>query len=153
GLLGALVFGEPLYAILEPAKAATGKPEPEVAVAASPEVPIQMDGRNTFGVEIARAEFDEPVTVRFENLPAGVTIAPVTIAKGETKATVTVTARGAAVAVKPIKVIAEAKVGDKPVTASASTNVVVSDPSRPQADVFFVLDVTGSMDWAIFGVR
>ncbi|MCE9564090.1 MAG: VWA domain-containing protein [Planctomycetes bacterium] len=153
GLLGALVFGEPLYAVLEPEKAATGRPEPEVAVAASPEIPLPLDGSNPFVVEIARGEFDEPVTVRFENLPAGVTIDPITIAKGQTKGNATATARGAAVAVKPIKVIAEAKVGGKPVTGSTSTSVAVSDPSRPQADIMFVLDVTASMQNEIDGVK
>lgn len=153
GLLGALVFGEPLYFMLEPAKAATGRPEPEVAVAASPEVPVAINGTNTFIVEIARAEFDAPVTVRFENLPTGVTIEPVTLAKGETKGTATVTASGAAVAVNLIKVIAEAKAGDKTVTASSATKVAVSDPSRPQADVMFVLDVTASMQNEIDGVK
>jgi len=153
GLLGALVFGEPLYFALEPAKAATGKPEPEVGVAASPEVPVAINGTNTFIVEIARAEFDGPVSVRFENLPAGVTIEPVTIAKGETRGTATVTARGAAVGVKPIKVVADARAGDKALTATATTNVSVSDPSRPQADIMFVLDVTASMQNEIDGVK
>jgi Mg-chelatase subunit ChlD len=153
GLLGALVFGELLYLVLEPKNVAAAKPEPEVAVAASPEIPVAIHSSNTFGVEIARAEFDGPVTVQFQNLPDGVTIDPVTIPKGETRATVKVNAKAAAVGMKPIKVLAEAKVGDKSISAAAATNVSVSDPARPQADVFFVLDVTGSMDWAIRGVR
>ncbi|MBA4186798.1 MAG: hypothetical protein C0467_02145 [Planctomycetaceae bacterium] len=153
GLLGALVFGEPLYLVLEPAKAATGRPEPEVAVAASPEVPVAITGTNTFVVEVARAEFDAPVTVRFDNLPAGVSIEPVAIGKGETRATATVTARGAAVGSVPISVVAEAKAGDKAITATAKTRVVVTDPSRPQADIMFVLDVTASMQNEIDGVK
>jgi len=153
GLLGALVFGEPLYAILEPAKAATGRPEPEVAVAASPEIPLPFNGSNTFVVEIARGEFDEPVTVRFENLPPGVLIEPITIDKGQTKGNATATAHDAPVVVKPVKVIAEAKVEGKTVTASTSTSAAVFDPSRPQADIMFVLDVTASMQNEIDGVK
>jgi hypothetical protein len=153
GLLGALVFGEPLYLALEPPRAAAARPEPAVAVAASPEVPVAVSGTNTFGVEVARAEFDGPVTVRFEGLPEGVSVAAVTVPKGETKATATVTARGAAVAVAPVKVVADATAGEKALTASAATRVVVLDPSRPQADIVFVLDVTQSMGWAINGLR
>jgi hypothetical protein len=94
------------------------------------------------------------VEVSFESLPAGVTIAPVTIPKGESEATATVrsianrTVSGAAV-----KVVAVGDAGDAKPRAETSISVQVSDPSRPaQADVIFVLDVTQSMDWAINGL-
>jgi Mg-chelatase subunit ChlD len=153
GLLGSLVFGEPLYRVIEPPRAAS-RPEPEVAVAVSPEIPVALDSRNTFTVEIARSEFDDHVTVRFEQLPEGIAIAPVTIPRGQTKATATVAAtRAAPVSTRPVLAAAEARIGSKTVSASTGTSLTVSDPTRPEADVFFVLDVTGSMDWAIRGVR
>src|SRR4051812_41549743 len=71
GLLGALVFGELLFRLLEPPKRGG-----QIAVAASPEVQLLAGkpNRNTFGVEVARSpEYDGPVTVRFEGLPEGVT--------------------------------------------------------------------------------
>ena len=51
GLLGALVFGEPLYRLLEPPKnEAVAKVEPQIAVASSPEVQLLANkpNRNTF---------------------------------------------------------------------------------------------------------
>ncbi len=154
GLLGALVFGEPLYRLLEPPKAeAAPPPEPQLAVTASPEVQVYQSSRNTFTVQIARAEFDDAVTIRFEGLPAGVTIAQFTIPKGQTDGTATVVADATATAATlKFKVIAEAKVNGKTITADTSVQSVVSEPGRAMADVFFVLDVTASMDNAIRGV-
>ncbi len=154
GVLGALVFAEPLYRLLTPPPPPVVRPEPEVAVATSPDVTVLVDGRNTFTVRIARAEFDEPVKVWFESLPAGVSIPPLTVPKGATEATATVSAaRTASPAAARVRVVAEATAGDKPLRAETALEVAVAEPARPQADVFFVVDVTGSMDWAIAGVR
>jgi len=154
GLLGALVFAEPLYRLLTPPPPPVVRPEPEVAVATSPDVTVLVGGSNTFVVRIARAEFDEPVRVRFENLPAGVTVAPLTLPPGATEATATVTAAPTASPAAPrVRVVAEATTGGKTVRAETALEVAVVAPDRPQADVFFVVDVTGSMDWAIAGVR
>src|SRR5262249_28708143 len=107
GLLGALVFGEPLYRVLEPPKTEEG---PHTAVAASPEVQL-LAGKpnsNTFGVEVARSEdYDGPVTVRFEGLPEGVTAKPVAIAKGETKGTATIATTGVGPTIRSFTAIAE----------------------------------------------
>jgi Mg-chelatase subunit ChlD len=152
GLLGALVFGEPLFRLLEPEKAPPPKPEPQIAVAASPEVAVPVGGNNTFEVQVARAAFDGDVKVRFEGLPPGVSAAPVTVAKD--KATVSVTAAsGARPATGSFKVIAEADADGKALKAEATASCNVIDPARPQADVFIVLDVTASMGWAIAGVQ
>src|SRR5262249_1998381 len=98
--------------------------------------------------------FDEPVTIRFE-VPAGsgIFIEPITIAKGNTEGTATVVATGAATTgAAEIKTIAEAKAGTKSLTAQTSVHSIVSEPGRALADVFFVLDVTASMDNPIRGV-
>jgi hypothetical protein len=155
GLLGALVFGEPLYRLLEPPKAqAAPPPEPQLAVNASPEVEVRTGGKNTFMVMIARDAFDDPVTVHFDRLPGGVTIEPVTIPKGATEGTATVVATSTAtVAPAQIHVIAEASPGGKKISAETTTRTIVTEPSRGQADVFFVQDVTASMEWAIDGLR
>lgn len=155
GLLGALLFAEPAWRLLEPPPPPpVPPPEPLVAVTASPEVEVKTDGRNTFQVQVARAGFDGPVVVRFDNLPTGVTINSVTIPSGATDAEATVVAgpRAVPVATK-VKVVAEGQANGAKPTAEAAMGVLVSDPSRPQADVVFVLDVTGSMGWAINGVR
>jgi Mg-chelatase subunit ChlD len=155
GLLGALLFAEPLWQVLRPPPPPPpGPPEPQVAVAASREVEVFVGGRNTFPVEIDRAGFDGPVQVRFEATPPGVTINPLTIAPGQTKGEATVVAaRTSKAAISTVTIRAEGEAGDKKPTETTSITVHVSDPARPQADVVFVLDVTGSMGWAINGVR
>lgn len=155
GLLGALLFAEPVWQLLRPPPPPpAGVVEPQVAVAVSKDVEVFTGSRNTFFVEIARAGFDGPVTVRFEDTPVGVTIDPVTIARGETKAQATVIASPSiAATTRNVRVRAEGDAGAKKPTETTSIAVQVSDPFRPQADIIFVLDVTGSMGWAINGVR
>ena len=82
GLIGALAFAEPLWqAVSPPLLPPTG---PAVAVTASKDVEVFAGGTNEFAVQVARAGFDGPVGVRFDNLPPGTQIAPITIPKGET---------------------------------------------------------------------
>ena len=146
-----LVFAEPAWQLLQPPKEPAAGPQ--VAVGASKEVEVFVDGRNTFAVQIDRAGFDGPVAVKFENLPAGVEVKPLTIPKGEKKATRPVAASAAATTSSTVNVVAEAtRIGKKP-TAETSIAVEAHAPGPTVADVFFVLDVTGSMGWAINGVR
>ena len=85
GLIGALVFAEPLYRVLTPpSPPQQAGPEPQLAVAASPAVEVFVEGRNTFPVQIAREGFYGPVTVRLEELPSGVTAPTITIPAGKT---------------------------------------------------------------------
>jgi hypothetical protein len=157
GLLGALVFGEPAWQILRPpSPPPPAQPEPQVAVAASKDLQLLAGKENTFAVEIVRAAFDGPVDVKIDNLPADVTAVPLTLAKGETTGKVTLRSRSSGsgvAATTPIKVIASATPNEKTITAETSVSLQVIVPPAPQADVFFVLDVTGSMTWAINGVR
>jgi hypothetical protein len=158
GLLGALVFGEPAWQILQPPPPkAPAQPAPQLAISASKELQLLIDRANSFAVEIDRANFkdaDGAVDVKVENLPAGITASPLTLAKSETAGKVTLQALGSvSTAIMPIKVIASATVGGKIVKAETSVGLVVTAPPVPQADVFFVLDVTGSMEWAINGIR
>src|ERR1700722_4660288 len=83
GLLGALLFGEPAWQILKPPPPkATTQPEPQLAIAASEKLQLLIDKANSFAVAIAREAFDDPVDVKVENLPAGITATSLTIAKG-----------------------------------------------------------------------
>jgi len=150
GLLGALIFGEILWWLLKPPAATASLPEPRVAIAASKEIEVFVDGRNTFPVQIARADFDGPVTVRFEDLPPGVTAAPVTIPPDKTEGEVLVIGgRSAQVTTKTAKLVAEASANGKTANADAAVSLKVWNPPRPQADIVFILDVTSSMQWAI----
>lgn len=151
GLLGALVFAEPLYHLLTPRTLPPTVPEPQVAVAASKDVEVFVEGENTFPVQIVRDAFDGPVTIRLEDLPTGVTAALVTIAAGKTDGEVRIvgTSAAQAIAAKPTKLIAEANVDGKIVTAVTTVTFKVTNPPKPLADIVFVLDVTNSMQWAI----
>ena len=109
GLLGALVFAEPLYHLLTPPKPAPPPPEPQLALAASPAVEVFVEGRNTFPVQVARDAFDGPVSVRVEGLPPGVVAGPVSIPQGKAEGEVALTAGPSAkpVASHGAKVVAE----------------------------------------------
>jgi Mg-chelatase subunit ChlD len=149
GLVGALAFAELLYYLLTP----SGGPAVNagIGVVASSEVEVFVEGRNTFPVQIARDNFDGPVTVRLEGLPGGVAAEPVTIAPDKSAADVFVAAGlgTAPVASHSAKVVAEATVGGKTVSAYAPISFKITDPPKPLADIVFVLDVTNSMQWAI----
>ena len=149
GLLGALVFAEPLYRVLTPPAAAA--PAAQLAVAASREVEVFVDGRNTFPVQIARDGFAGPVTVRLDGLPPGVTADPVTIPADKSAGEVLVVGSATApvVANKAVRAVGEAAVGGITVTGEAPIAFKVTNPQKPLADVVFVLGVAPSMQWAI----
>jgi Mg-chelatase subunit ChlD len=150
GLLGALIFGELLYRLLTPPQVQAAPPEPQVAVAASPEVEVFVEGRNSFPVKVARDAFEGPIAVRLEGLPPGVTAEPLSIPANKTEGEVTVVASSRAQAsARPVKVVAEGGPEGHRATAGAAVTLKVTDPPRPLADVAFVLDVTSSMQWAI----
>jgi hypothetical protein len=153
GLLGALVFGEPAWQVLKPPPPPPAHPEPQVAVSASKEVQLLLNKENTFSVEIDRAEFDGPVDVSVENLPAGVSASAAQIPKGQTSGTVRVRSSGGKSGTTTITVGASASANGKPIAATAPVSLQMIDPASPAADVYFVLDVTGSMGWAIDGIR
>jgi len=150
GLLGALVFGEILWWVLKPPAAVASLPEPRVAIAAAKKVDVFDEGRNTLPVQIARADFEGPVTVRLDDLPAGVSAAAITIPANKSEGEVVlIGARLATPTTKSAKLVAEATANGKTATADAPVSVELLNPPRPQADIVFVLDVTSSMQWAI----
>lgn len=155
GLAGALLLGQPVFWLLKPPPPAPPPPPPpQVAVTASPEVPVYQGGKNRLTVQVARERFDGPVTVRLADPPAGVSMAPVAVpaGKGEAEAEVAV---GPAVPVGAVdlSLVAEATADGAAVTARAAARVRVDKVPPPVVDVVFALDVSGSMDWAIAGAQ
>src|SRR5262245_66104814 len=77
GLLGALAFGELIWYLLRPPPPkppeAPPPPEPQLAISVSKDLQLYQGSTNKLFVQIARAEFDDPVTVRVDGLPPGVT--------------------------------------------------------------------------------
>ena len=159
GLLGALAFGELVWFVLRPpppkAVEAPPPPEPRLAITASKDLQIYQGGLNTLFVQIARDAFDDAVTVRVEGLPPGVTAADVTIPKGKTEAEIELRAAFSAASGAPadLKVVASAKPGGKAVGAAAPLKLVTLASPMPQADIVFVLDITGSMQAQINGLK
>lgn len=142
GLLGALVFAEPLYHLLTPA--------PQLDLVASPEVEVFVEGQNTLLARVSRGGFDGPVVVRLEGLPADVTAEPVTIPAGQADAEVVAVGgpNAAVVAAHTAKAVAEAERGSKTLRAEADIKFKVTNPPKPLADIVLVLDASVKMQWA-----
>jgi hypothetical protein len=162
GLVGALLLGELVWRLLEPPPPVP--PKPVMAVTASPSVQVYRDRANTFTIQAKIAQpvgtvpkTPDPIQVRFDDLPDGVKIPPVTLLpRGNDgyEGQATVTANKNAV-LGEIKLIAAAKsaVGAEKLTASVPFSIKVEPLPKPIVDIVFVLDVTGSMQNQINGVR
>ena len=159
GLLGALAFGELVWFLLRPPPPkvveAPPPPEPRLAITASKDLQIYQGGLNKLFVQIARDEFDDAVTVRVEGLPAGVTAPDVTILKGKTEAEIELRAALGAASGAPaeLKVVASAQPGGKAISATAPLKLVTLASPVLQLDIVFVLDITGSMQAQIDGLK
>lgn len=125
-----------------------------LAVSVSPKVTAYQKGKNAFAVRVARAEFDEPVTITFDGVPDGVTIPPVTVPVGRSEATAELTVAAGA-KLGPAKVTATAKAAPKGVEVAATVEVAldVLDADRAPLDVVLVVDCTGSMAKSVAGLR
>ena len=152
GLIGALAFGELLWFLLRPPPAP--QPEPRVAVGAPSDVQIYQGGTNRVLFQIARDGFEGPVSVSAEGLPPGVTAQPAVVTDKDTEGALELRcASSAAPTAAPalVKVTAGARVNGKDATATTQLSVLAAP--MPQADIVFVLDVTGSMQAQIDGLK
>jgi hypothetical protein len=127
---------------------------PTLAVVASPRVPVDQGGKGRFTVRVGRARFDGDVLVRFSGLPAGVFIRDHLIKKGATDATVDVTVPPTCpVADTPVTVEASSQLDGTRVARTGKFVLAVQRRPPPTVDVVFVLDLTGSMQFAINGIK
>lgn len=152
GLIGALLLGEPVWAMLKPPP--PPPPEPRIVITASPSVEVYQSNKNVFTVQIARDLFDTPVEIQLADAPAGVTSEGLTIPAGETEGTLTIAAAPTAAAGSgTLSLSAGATSDSNSITSDTQLSVNVREFEPAKVDVMFVLDVTGSMDFAIKGVR
>jgi Mg-chelatase subunit ChlD len=155
GLLGALVLGEPAWAFLKPAPAVP--PRPTTQVSTSPFVILEQGSRNSFEVAIVRERFEGPVRVATRGAATGVTLTEATIAAADNTTSIEVEASASAAVSKQDITIAVTSPENPSVLESTATMTIevrpYVPPPPPQVDVVFVLDVTGSMEFAINGVR
>ena len=126
-------------------------PPPGLRLTVSPAVELDQGSRNSFGVNVARDRWQGPVTLRADALPKGLTIDPVTIPDDQTEAALEIrAARDAVARTEEVTLLATAPA--PAISRKAGFQVVIHEVIRPKVDVLFVLDVTGSMGFAISGI-
>ena len=161
GLVGALFFGEPAWALLKPPPPPVT--QPALAISVSPSVQVYAGQSNKFTVQGAiitppALGDGAKVTVHFDGLPPGMAIRDVSFNQwkdGAAEGEGTVTANeNVPVGVYKIRAIASGTLpGFEPFTASDTISVRVDAMPMPMVDVVFALDTSGSMQYAINGVR
>jgi von Willebrand factor type A domain len=129
----------------------------KLQLAVSPQVKIFQSGKCRFTAKIARTGYDGPVRLAFGDLPGGIAIPETVIAAGRNECVVEGDADlRAAEGKAPVQVRGVGANGTAPLaTAQFMLDVHPADPAKlpPPLDIVFVLDVTGSMTFAINGVR
>ena len=131
GLLGALAFGEPVWALLKPP---TAEPVAQIGVSASASVQVYPATTNTFVVQIVRERFDGPVAVKFAGVPSTATIEPLTIPVGQTQATATVSTSPIAVP-GTSRITATAEGGGATATTAFDLVIAPAPPPQPRLAV------------------
>ena len=154
GLLGALLLGELLWRLLEPPPPPMpAPPPPRLALTASPLVSVYQGSRNKFALEFDSDRLaGAAVSVSFAGLPGGLSVAPISGAeKGIREAEVV--AGDLPAGEYTLTITAVANLNGSTIQSEAKTSVHVETLPRPMVDIAFALDVSGSMTWAINGVR
>ena len=150
---GALLLGELLWAVLVPPPPPPPlPPQPALRIAVSPSLSVNQGNVNQFVVKIARDNFMGDVTITCSGLPRGLSVKDVVIPSDKEEVELEATAtKDAEVGPQAVKVIASGKsvTGETPIEV---TVVEVPIPPPPQVDIVFVLDVTGSMGFALNGI-
>ena len=125
----------------------------------SPEVAIDPSGKNRCGVLIARDNFTGPVMLELEGLPSGVTATGLNVPADTSRIEIELAAAPDAqpgstnVSVKATGPRGPADAPEPPIAMSRFGLTVNAPRNGRGVDVMFVLDVTGSMQFAINGVR
>ncbi len=128
------------------------QPPKLLRMSVSPQVELIRGSSNRFQVRIARDNFSAPVSLDAQGLPAGVTVTPLVISDAETIAELVVTSDSEASVGTHVAQVA-GRVKEPGLEATEQLSVVIRDPSKPAVDIMFVVDVTGSMQFAITGIR
>lgn len=130
------------------------QPPPSISLSVPPKVSLFQGGEGKFTVRVARSNFTDAIKLDFEGVPSGIELPVSACAEGIDE--VVITARAGA----------DQDVGSTTIIARASAaplREVVKEESRftlevlpatpPKADILFVLDLTGSMNFAIEGIK
>lgn len=125
------------------------KPAPALRIAASPEVTVYTHASNKFSVRLVRDFFTGPVRLRAANLPRGATVPETTLPADRAETSIEMTVGE----VEPGRYAFTLEgTGPGEVVGRTEIALVVKSKPRPAVDILFLLDVTGSMEFAIEGV-
>ncbi len=155
GLLGALLFGELLWWLLEPPPPpAPAPPPPSLAVSVSPTVGVYQGGKNKFSLKLKSERLGKAeVNVAFTGQPAGVVVEAVSGSDPDNREAEVSVSNTASPGTHKVTTTATATVNGEAVTAKADVEIRVDPLPKPMVDVVFVLDITSSMQNAIDGIR
>jgi hypothetical protein len=123
-------------------------------IAAPPKLTLYAGGKGKFLVRIGRSNFTQATTVTVLDLPEGVSAAPVQVPAGAEEGWVEVSAiEGLRPGAYAARVTAQSDPPSGPVAATTDLQIEVLTVPVPKADIFFVLDLTSSMQFAINGIK
>ena len=134
-------------------------PDPTLEVAVSPKVEVYQRGKCSFSAKIARGNFLGNVKLKFDGLPAGVSITGGNFSNRTSSTTLKGEAdKDVKTGNYKVEVTATGKAAhnNKKVTNKTEFMLVVKefDPAtKPPLDIVFVLDVTESMNEQIQGIK
>ena len=132
-------------------------PPSDLQLTVSPEVEVYQAGQCKFTIKVARSGFLGPVQIKFNRVPAGVTLAPGVINANDIvwtgKASIDAPAKRHDIEIEASG--PRAPDGKTPTTTQKFTLAIKPfDPTlKPPLDIVFVLDVTQSLDPQIAGLR
>jgi Ca-activated chloride channel family protein len=130
------------------------QPPVKLAIAVSDPVRMHQGGKNRFVVKAVRRYYEGDVQIRFRNPPDGVSLPPIVILAGSSEMEVEASAADdAVVGIQKVLVEAESAERGKVIAAQTAFTAEILVRPLPKVDIIFVLDTTGSMSNAIFGIR
>jgi hypothetical protein len=127
---------------------------PTLAVTISPRLTVFQGGTGRFTVRASRARFDGDVMLRFSGMPEGVDLSETVLHPGKSDATIEFkTAPACPVGNYAVNVEASSRADGTTLSGTALMKLSIEKAVTPAVDVLFVLDLTGSMQFAINGIK
>lgn len=126
-----------------------------LSMTVSPKVVLDQGGKGKFTVRVLRDNFDGPVAVDFSGQPSGVRLPSRIMPPEQNEIDIDASADDDSVpGNQPVSVHAKGADADAKVApAKAQFELQLRPRPIPKVDIVFVIDVSASMDFAIFGVR
>jgi Ca-activated chloride channel family protein len=126
----------------------------QVRLSVPAEVTAYQGGKAQFRIKLARDHFTGPVKLRFQGLPESIALPDTTVDEDNSEAVFTVQApESSKLGEWPVTLIGTRQDGEGKTRAITRFNLRVRALPVPQADIVFVLDLTGSMQFAIDGIK